>query len=158
MPTDAPTITALLDKAVARAKAIRRLPESTYRVQFHKGFTFKDATAIVPYLAQLGVTHLYASPYLKAVPGSTHGYDVIDPSRLNPGQLVADPIYDAERCSIGFHPLHSAPAIIAYVLLFAVPLKRRGQDATRRDLLRNAHLAGLGLLIHMALDGLDCVI
>ena len=58
--------------------------ESTYRVQFHKGFTFADATAIVPYLAALGVTHLYASPYLKAAAGSTHGYDVIDHGRLNP--------------------------------------------------------------------------
>ena len=58
--------------------------ESTYRLQFHKGFTFKDATAITPYLADLGVTHAYASPYLKATPGSTHGYDVIDHGRLNP--------------------------------------------------------------------------
>ncbi|QOV91338.1 malto-oligosyltrehalose synthase [Humisphaera borealis] len=59
-------------------------PESTYRVQFHADFTFRDATEIVPYLADLGVTHLYASPYLKARPGSTHGYDVIDHCRLNP--------------------------------------------------------------------------
>jgi (1->4)-alpha-D-glucan 1-alpha-D-glucosylmutase len=59
-------------------------PESTYRVQFHAGFTFRDATAIVPYLHALGVTHLYASPYLKAKPGSTHGYDVIDHCSLNP--------------------------------------------------------------------------
>src|SRR5215217_2598235 len=59
-------------------------PESTYRLQFHKGFTFRDAAAIVPYLAELGVTHVYASPYLKARPGSTHGYDVIDHNRLNP--------------------------------------------------------------------------
>ncbi len=58
--------------------------ESTYRLQFHKGFTFKDATAITPYLADLGVTHAYASPYLKATPGSTHGYDVIDHGVLNP--------------------------------------------------------------------------
>ncbi|HEV2294163.1 MAG TPA: malto-oligosyltrehalose synthase [Tepidisphaeraceae bacterium] len=60
------------------------MPESTYRLQFHAGFTFGDATAIVDYLADLGVTHAYASPYLAARPGSTHGYDVIDHSRLNP--------------------------------------------------------------------------
>src|SRR5215203_3859028 len=60
------------------------LPESTYRLQFHAGFTFRDATAIVPYLHELGATHLYASPYLKAKPGSTHGYDVIDHCTLNP--------------------------------------------------------------------------
>jgi len=44
--------------------------ESTYRLQFHAGFTFRDATAIVPYLSALGITHVYASPYLKARPGS----------------------------------------------------------------------------------------
>ena len=59
-------------------------PESTYRLQFHKGFTFQDATAIVPYLHDLGITHVYASPYLKAAAGSTHGYDVIDHKTLNP--------------------------------------------------------------------------
>ena len=58
--------------------------ESTYRLQFHAGFTFRDATAIVPYLHALGITHVYASPYLKARPGSTHGYDVIDHTTLNP--------------------------------------------------------------------------
>src|SRR4051812_38939818 len=62
----------------------RMLPESTYRLQFHAGFKFRDATAIVAYLHELGVTHSYASPYLKAVPGSTHGYDVIDHCSLNP--------------------------------------------------------------------------
>ena len=74
----------LFRRALDRAAALRRLPESTYRVQFHKGFTFRDAAVIVPYLAKLGVTHLYASPYFKAVPRSTHGYDVIDHNRLNP--------------------------------------------------------------------------
>jgi (1->4)-alpha-D-glucan 1-alpha-D-glucosylmutase len=57
---------------------------STYRLQFHKAFTFNDAASIVPYLHHLGITHVYASPYLKAVAGSTHGYDVIDHSQLNP--------------------------------------------------------------------------
>jgi hypothetical protein len=56
--------------------------------------------------------------------------------------LLADPIYDPGRCSIGFHPLHAWPAIGAYVLL-TIPPKTR--------------LVGLGLVIHMALDGLDCL-
>ena len=77
-------IARLLQQASDRAAALRRLPESTYRLQFHAGFTFRDATAIVPYLHDLGVTHLYASPYLKARPGSTHGYDVIDHNAVNP--------------------------------------------------------------------------
>ena len=53
-------------------------PGQTYRLQFHAGFTFRDATRIRPYLRDLGVTHCYASPYLKARPGSTHGYDIVD--------------------------------------------------------------------------------
>src|SRR5579883_3141163 len=59
-------------------------PLATYRLQFHKGFRFADATALVDYLAQLGVSHVYASPMLEARPGSTHGYDIINHNRLNP--------------------------------------------------------------------------
>src|SRR3954447_5750117 len=57
---------------------------ATYRLQFHKGFTFRDAEALVPYLARLGISHLYASPLTQARPGSTHGYDIVDHNRLNP--------------------------------------------------------------------------
>src|SRR5687767_12456887 len=60
------------------------LPRSTYRLQFNSHFTFDDAAAIVDYLHALGISHCYASSYLKAVPGSPHGYDVADPTRLNP--------------------------------------------------------------------------
>ncbi|MGO9081965.1 MAG: malto-oligosyltrehalose synthase [Streptosporangiaceae bacterium] len=56
---------------------------ATYRVQLHAGFAFDDAAAIAGYLADLGVSHLYCSPYLQAAAGSTHGYDVTDHSRLN---------------------------------------------------------------------------
>jgi (1->4)-alpha-D-glucan 1-alpha-D-glucosylmutase len=61
-----------------------RIPLSTYRLQFNSSFKFLDAAQLVPYLNQLGITDCYASPYLKAAPGSTHGYDVIDPTVLNP--------------------------------------------------------------------------
>ena len=57
---------------------------ATYRLQFHRGFTFRDATRLVPYLADLGVSHVYASPITEARPGSTHGYDIIDHNQLNP--------------------------------------------------------------------------
>jgi (1->4)-alpha-D-glucan 1-alpha-D-glucosylmutase len=57
---------------------------ATYRLQFHKDFTFADARAQIPYLARLGISHLYASPILMSRAGSTHGYDGIDPSRINP--------------------------------------------------------------------------
>jgi (1->4)-alpha-D-glucan 1-alpha-D-glucosylmutase len=56
---------------------------ATYRVQLHAGFGFEDAAAIAGYLARLGVSHLYCSPYLQAAAGSTHGYDVVDHSRIN---------------------------------------------------------------------------
>ena len=59
-------------------------PRATYRLQFNREFTFADATRIVPYLARLGISHVYASPILKARPGSMHGYDVTDHTRLNP--------------------------------------------------------------------------
>ncbi len=58
-------------------------PRATYRVQLHPGFGLDDAAAITDYLAQLGVSHVYCSPYLQAAKGSTHGYDVTDPSRVN---------------------------------------------------------------------------
>src|SRR6184192_1545197 len=61
-----------------------RIPLSTYRLQFNRNFTFKQAAELVPYLAELGISHCYASPYLKARPGSMHGYDIIDHNVLNP--------------------------------------------------------------------------
>jgi (1->4)-alpha-D-glucan 1-alpha-D-glucosylmutase len=58
-------------------------PRATMRLQFHKGFPFDAAVEIVPYLAALHVSHLYASPIMTAKPGSIHGYDVIDPTQVN---------------------------------------------------------------------------
>jgi len=62
----------------------KALVSSTYRLQFNKDFTFQDAAKIVDYLSELGITHIYASPIFGARRGSTHGYDVTDPTRLNP--------------------------------------------------------------------------
>ena len=59
-------------------------PRATLRLQFHRGFTFADAEALVPYFARLGISHLYASPIATARPGSLHGYDVIDAAHVNP--------------------------------------------------------------------------
>ena len=59
-------------------------PRATYRVQMREAFDFDAAAAIVPYLERLGVSHLYCSPYMKAAPHSTHGYDSVDPTRINP--------------------------------------------------------------------------
>lgn len=60
------------------------IPQSTYRVQLHKGFTFKDLSQIIDYLSELGISTIYAAPIFKATPGSVHGYDVTDPHHINP--------------------------------------------------------------------------
>ncbi|MGA9723668.1 MAG: alpha-amylase family glycosyl hydrolase, partial [Candidatus Binatus sp.] len=60
-----------------------REPQSTYRIQLNSHFGFDDAAKIVPYLEELGIDHLYCSPYFQAAPGSTHGYDVVDHSKVN---------------------------------------------------------------------------
>ena len=60
------------------------IPRATYRVQLNAGFTFSDAAAIVPYLAALGVSHVYCAPYFRARSGSAHGYDVVDHNSFNP--------------------------------------------------------------------------
>lgn len=60
------------------------IPTATYRLQLNKTFTFRDAVNIIPYLNALGISHVYVSPYLRARPGSMHGYDIIDHNTLNP--------------------------------------------------------------------------
>lgn len=72
---EAPTSTGAL-------RMIRPVPTSTYRLQLHEGFTADDAAGVVPYLARLGVGHIFCSPVLQAAPGSTHGYDVVDHTRI----------------------------------------------------------------------------
>ena len=57
---------------------------ASVRLQLHQGFTLDDAAALVPYFAALGISHVYASPLLRARPGSMHGYDVVDPTCINP--------------------------------------------------------------------------
>ena len=62
---------------------MRRVPQSTYRLQLNRHFTFDDAASIAGYLKDLGLTHVYCSPYLQAAPGSMHGYDVVDHEKVN---------------------------------------------------------------------------
>ena len=74
--------------------------------------------------------------------------------------LLADPVYDPQRCSIDLHPLHTAPAIVAYALVFvlAVLVAKKLEGADAGSLTRLMHLGSLGLLVHMALDWGDCVL
>ena len=67
-----------------KPSARRMVPRATYRLQFNRDFTLRHAIGLVPYLHELGVSHIYASPLLKACAGSTHGYDVCDCSQINP--------------------------------------------------------------------------
>lgn len=62
---------------------MKDLPLCTYRIQLTPSFGFAQASSLMPYFAALGVSHIYTSPYLQACPGSTHGYDVVDPQRVN---------------------------------------------------------------------------
>lgn len=82
----------------------KRIPVATYRLQFNPAFTFRDAQQIVSYLSNLGITDCYASPYLKARPGSPHGYDVCDHQALNP-ELGTERDYDAFVAELKRHQM-----------------------------------------------------
>lgn len=69
---------------ILTGRAKRTPIRATYRMQFNHEFTFAQATELVPYLHDLGISHLYASPIFAAAPGSMHGYDVVDYNRINP--------------------------------------------------------------------------
>ncbi len=99
-----PVIKALLDQTAQELVRRQRFPEATYRLQFHAGFTFRDAVQIVPYLHDLGITHCYASPYLKARPGSRHGYDITNHQVLNP-EIGTEADYDALISALHAHDM-----------------------------------------------------
>jgi len=85
--------------------------------------------------------------------------------------FLADPIYDPERCSIGFHPLHTLPAIVAYVAMWLIPVvstryassettgaaESAAEGPSKATPLQTIHLVGLGLVVHMVLDAADCL-
>jgi len=81
-----------------------RIPVSTYRLQFNQHLRFSDAKGLVPYLHALGITDVYASPLLQAKRGSLHGYDVADPSHLNP-ELGTDEEFDALVAELQKHAM-----------------------------------------------------
>jgi (1->4)-alpha-D-glucan 1-alpha-D-glucosylmutase len=80
------------------------VPRATYRIQLNHTFGFRAAAELVPYLARLGVSHCYFSPYLKTRPGSEHGYDVTDHSKLNP-ELGEAADYDALCARLAEHDM-----------------------------------------------------
>ncbi|MFE8644577.1 malto-oligosyltrehalose synthase [Sphingomonas sp. NCPPB 2930] len=88
-----------------------RIPSSTYRMQFHAGLTFDQATEVVPYLHALGISHLYASPYLRARAGSTHGYDIVDHNALNP-EVGDEQAFDRMCRALRRHGMHQMLDIV----------------------------------------------
>jgi (1->4)-alpha-D-glucan 1-alpha-D-glucosylmutase len=87
-PTVQRRLAALAAERAARGRGEERTapaaPRATYRLQLNRDFTFDDAASLLPYLAELGISHVYLSPILAAQPGSSHGYDVVDFDHLNP--------------------------------------------------------------------------
>lgn len=83
-----------------------RIPTATYRIQFNSSFGFDAAKVITNYLAELGISDLYASPIFKARAGSTHGYDIVDPTQLNPELGTQEDfealVQDLQQRSIGW--------------------------------------------------------
>src|SRR5690606_41047540 len=88
--TDGPT----QRRSIVAAPAPSHVPASTYRLQLTKALGFEAAAKLVPYLDRLGITTCYASPVLAARPGSTHGYDTCDHSRISP-ELGGDVAFEA---------------------------------------------------------------
>ena len=122
----------------------RRIPTSTYRLQLHAGFGFADAAAIVPYLARLGVSHLYLSPILQAAPGSMHGYDVVDHSRVSADLGGEDALVDlADRAHqhglgivVDVVPNHMAIPTPEHLNRQLWETLRLGRDSSTRALVR----------------------
>jgi (1->4)-alpha-D-glucan 1-alpha-D-glucosylmutase len=95
-------------------------PQSSYRIQLQSGFGFADAAGIAGYLASLGVTHAYLSPILQAAPGSAHGYDVVDHSRLSDG-LGGEPAFRAMVAEFRRHGLGVIADIVPNHMSIAAP-------------------------------------
>ncbi|MDO5645083.1 MAG: malto-oligosyltrehalose synthase [Dermabacter sp.] len=83
MSVDPVPASVALDRGQAASPAPSRPVRATYRLQIHGGFTYADAARLVPYLARLGISHVFVSPILQAAPGSTHGYDVVDHAKVS---------------------------------------------------------------------------
>ena len=120
---------------------MRDTPTATYRLQLHHEFTFEDAAAQVPYLRELGVSHLYLSPILTAMPGSMHGYDVVNHSAINP-ELGGREGFETLVREAHEHDLGIIVDVVPNHMAFAAPenlnrqlwqVLRDGQDAATAD-------------------------
>jgi (1->4)-alpha-D-glucan 1-alpha-D-glucosylmutase len=96
--------TTAADPLLPNRLAQRRIPSAAYRLQFNRGFTFRKARELVPYLHALGISDCYASPVLQARAGSSHGYDICDHSRLSP-DLGGEEDFEAFAATLRAHDM-----------------------------------------------------
>lgn len=139
----------------------------TYRLQLHAGFGFADAARVVPFLASLGVSHVYVSPILQAVAGSMHGYDVIDHTRVS-ADLGGRPAYEAFAAVASDHGLGVIVDVVPNHMAFVAPeqlnrplwqVLRDGRDAPTADWFDVDWKAGGGRLgLPILADDLDAVL
>src|SRR5262245_7596435 len=105
-PSDAPmtelTRATVQERGLPQRADTAIIPRATYRVQLNRDFTFEHAKALVPYLAALGVSHLYCSPFLRARAGSLHGYDIVDHQAIHP-DIGTRAQFDALVAELGRH-------------------------------------------------------
>jgi len=100
---------------------------ATYRVQLHRDFTFDHAAAIADYFSALGISHIYCSPYLQAVKGSTHGYDVVDHRWVN-GDLGGEPAFARFVRALAQHQLSQVLDVVPNHMAIAAPENRWWHD------------------------------
>jgi (1->4)-alpha-D-glucan 1-alpha-D-glucosylmutase len=103
-PLQPPTPLAVTLQVIEEVRQRQVHPVATYRLQLHKDFTLHDAAAIVPYLCDLGISHVYCSPFLRAKAGSTHGYDLCDYMQINP-ELGGEAAYREFTAKLAEHGL-----------------------------------------------------
>ncbi|MQS11722.1 malto-oligosyltrehalose synthase [Streptomyces kaniharaensis] len=109
----------------AQPRPAANVPTSSYRLQLQPGFTLRDATAAVPYLAALGVSHLHLSPLLEAAPGSTHGYDTVDHGRISE-QLGGEPALRELAAAAHRHGLRLIADVVPNHMAVPVPEQLNG--------------------------------
>lgn len=115
-----PTASASSISASTASVPTASAPTASYRLQLQPGFTLHDATAAVPYLAALGVSHLHLSPLLEAAPGSTHGYDTVDHTRIS-GQLGGENALRALAAEAHRHGLRLIADVVPNHMAVPVP-------------------------------------
>ncbi len=114
------------------------IPSSTYRIQLRPDFTFDALAGVLEYLRDLGISHIYASPILAARKGSTHGYDVVDPTVINP-ELGGDERFELLAEQVRLHGLEWIQDIVPNHMAFdsrnayLMDVLERGARSSYRD-------------------------